>query len=71
MLRAAALPGAALRAQHQRHAELAAGHVVRLRGLVHELVEREREEVDEHDLDDRAQPGQRRADADAGRSRPR
>ena len=28
MLRAAALPGAALRAQHERHAQLAAGHRV-------------------------------------------
>ena len=50
----AALAGAALRPQHERHGELTAGHEVRLRRLVDELVERERDEVDEHDLDDRA-----------------
>ena len=56
MLGAAALAGTALRPQHERHLQLAAGHEVRLRRLVDELVERERHEVDEHDLDHRAQP---------------
>ena len=57
VLGAAALARSALRPEHQRHRQLSAGHEVRLRGLVGELVEREREEVDEHDLDDRPQPG--------------
>ena len=48
-----ALPGAALGAQHERHRQLAAGHEVRLGRLVDELVERQRDEVDEHDLDHR------------------
>jgi hypothetical protein len=60
VLRAAALARAALRPQHERHRELPAGHEVRLRRLVDELVERERDEVDEHDLDDRAQARLRR-----------
>ena len=51
---AAALARAALRAEDERHPQLAAGHEVRLRRLVDELVERERDEVDEHDLDDGA-----------------
>ena len=65
MLRAAALTGASLRPEHERHLELPAGHEVRLRRLVDELVEREREEVDEHDLDDRTKPRLRCADRDA------
>ena len=64
MLRAAALARAALRPQHERHRELAAGHEVRLRRLVDELVERERDEVDEHDLDHRTQARLRGADRD-------
>ena len=56
MLRRPAPAGAALRAQHHRHRQLAARHEVRLRRLVDELVERQRDEVDVHDLDDRPQP---------------
>ena len=66
VLRAAALAGAALRPQHQRHRQLAARHEVRLRRLVDELVEGERDEVDEHDLDHRPQARLRRADRDPG-----
>ena len=71
VLRPAALARAALRAQHERHLQLAAGHEVRLRRLVHELVERERHEVDEHDLEHRPQPGLRGADRDAADRAPR
>ncbi len=62
MLCSPALARAALGAQDERHGELATGHEVRLRRLVHELVERKREEVDEHDLDHRAQSRLRRPD---------
>ena len=65
VLRAAAVAGAALRAQHERHRQLAAGHEVRLGGPVDELVERQRDEVDEHDLEHRAHARLRRADRDA------
>ena len=65
MLCSAALARAALGAQDEWHRELAARHEVRLRRLVHELVERKREEVDEHDLDHRAQSRLRRADGNA------
>ena len=71
VLRRAALAGAALRAQHERHAELPARHRVRLRRRVDELVERERDEVDVHDLEDRPQPRLGGADGDARRSPPR
>ena len=66
MLRAAAVAGAALGAQHQRHGQLAARHEVRLGGAVDELVERQRDEVDEHDLEHRAHARLRRADRHAG-----
>ena len=46
--------------------QLAAGHEVGLRRLVHELIERKRQEVDEHDLDHWAQPRLGGADGDAG-----
>ena len=52
VLGAVALPGAALSAEHERHRQLPARHEVRLGRLVDQLVERERDEVDEHDLDD-------------------
>ena len=50
MLRAAAVARPALRPQHERHRQLAAGHEMRLGRAVDQLVERERDEVDEHDL---------------------
>ena len=65
VLRRAALARAALGAQHDRHRQLAAGHEVRLRRGVDELVERERDEVDEHDLEHRPHARLRRADRDA------
>ena len=60
--------GAVRAAEHDRHLVLAARHVEHLRGGVHDLVEREQREVPGHELDDRAQPDHRRADADAGES---
>ena len=65
MLRARRPAGAALRADRQRHLHLAARHVAVLRGLVDDLLERERQEVLVHDLDDRAHARHRRADARA------
>ena len=57
--------GALGHAHDERHARLAAEHVVDVRGVVDDLVEGEQREVDRHQLDDRAQPGHRGADADA------
>ena len=65
VLRGAAVAGAALRPHDERHGQLAAGHEVRLRGRVRELVEREREEVDVHDLEHGPEPGLGGADRDA------
>ena len=39
---------------------------MRFGGLVHHLIHGQREEVAEHDVDDRAQAGHGRADADSG-----
>ena len=66
VLRGRAPGRAERRPQRQRHLQLPAGHVVRLRRLVRELVHDERQEVAEHDVDDRAQPGHRGTDAEAG-----
>ena len=57
VLGAVALARAALGPEHERHRQLSAGHEVRLGRLVDELIERERDEVDEHDLDHRPQAG--------------
>ena len=65
MLRAGRPARAALRANRQRHLQLAAGHVAVLRRLVHDLLHRERREVLVHDLDDRAHALHRGADAGA------
>jgi len=51
---------------HERHGELAAGHVEQRGGVVDELVEREQGEVHRHDLDDRVHPSERRAYPRAG-----
>ncbi len=56
---------AALGAQHERHPELPAGHEVGLGSRVDELVQGEREEVDEHDLQHRPLARLGRADRDA------
>ena len=63
--RAELVAGALRHAHDQRHARLAAEHVVDVRRVVDDLVEREQREVDRHQLDDRAQAGHRRADAHA------
>ena len=69
MLGSAALAGAALCPQDERNGQLTAGHEMRLRRLVDELIESERQEVDEHDLDDGTQARLRRADRDAADGR--
>ena len=56
------------RAHHEGDGELATRHVQQRRGGVHQLVERQQAEVDRHDLDDRAQPHHRGANAHAGES---
>ena len=48
-------------AHHQRHGDLAAGHVAHLGDLVGEVVPAAGEEVGEHDLGDRPHPGHRGA----------
>ena len=58
--------GAVRPAEDDRHLVLAARHVEHLRRGVHDLVDREQREVPGHELDDRAKPDHRRADADAG-----
>ncbi len=65
VLRARRPAGAALRPDRQRHLQLPAGHVPELGRLVHDLLERERQEVLVHDLDDRAHALHRGADARA------
>ncbi len=65
VLRARRPAGTALRADRQRHLDLAARHVAVLGRLVDDLLERERQEVLVHDLDDRAHARHRRADARA------
>ena len=49
---------------HERNAELPAGHVAQRRGGIHDLIERQKAEVHRHHFDDRPQPAQRRADPD-------
>jgi hypothetical protein len=56
--------GAELGAHGQRHLRGAAGHERQLRGLVEQLVEAHAEEVEVHQLDDRAHAGHRGADAE-------
>ena len=63
VLRARRPAGSALRPNRQRHLQLSSRHRPVLRGLVDELLHREREEVLVHDLDDRAHALHRRADA--------
>ena len=49
------------------HLPLAARHVVDLRRLVDHLIHHQRQEVAEHDVDDRAHAGHRRTDGQAGK----
>ncbi len=55
--------GAGGHADHERHVELAAGHVAERRRVVEDLIECEQAEIDGHDLDDWSHAGERRADA--------
>ena len=54
------------RADHQRNARLLVRHVPELRRLIDKAVHRQGHEVAEHDLDDRAQPGDGRAERRTG-----
>ena len=59
--------GSAVRpAEHDRAMHLAARHIERLGGRVDDVVDRLHGEVPGHELDDRLEPGEGRADADAG-----
>ena len=61
VLRGGAEAGAVHGADHQRGHRLAAEHVAELGRLVEDLVEADPHEVDEHQFDDRAEPGGRGA----------
>ncbi len=61
--------GAHRRANDERHLPRAARHVMDLCGLVDDLIHDERQEIAEHDVDDRTQTGHRRADAEAREAR--
>ena len=69
VLRGGAARGAEGCPQDHRHFEFAAGHVVDLGSLIHELVHRQCDEVAEHDVHHRAHPGHGGADADAADAR--
>ena len=55
-------------AEHDRAAHLAARHIERLGRRIDDLVDRLHGEVEGHELDDRLQAGERRADAQAGKA---
>ena len=57
--------GAGGRADHERHADLAAEHLAHLGRVVHDHVHGHEDEVDRHDLDDRPQAEHRGAHAGA------
>ena len=65
MLGRVALARAALRADHQRHLDLAAEHVAHLGDLVDDLVHADAGEVDEHDLGHGHEAGERGAEGGA------
>src|SRR5579864_7540726 len=50
-------------ADHQRHRELSSGHMRYCRGVIDDLIERQKAEVYGHDFDDRPHTDHRRADA--------
>ena len=64
--RAELAAGAVVAAEHDRAAELAAGHVEHLRSVVQDRVGRDERERPRHELDDRAKPHRRGADRHAG-----
>ena len=66
VLRGGAARRAQRRAHHQRHFELATGHIVNLRRLIDDLIHRQPNEVAKHDVNDRAHAGHRAADSQAG-----
>ena len=55
-------------AEHDRHVILPAAHLIDLRRVVDDLIDRDEREVERHELDDRPQPDHRGADADAGKA---
>src|ERR1041384_2007082 len=69
MLRGELERGSVGTAEHNRHPNLPARHVEHFRGRIHDLVEREQRKVPRHELDHRAEPAHRGADADAGESK--
>lgn len=58
MLRAPAADCTLLKTDHHRNAELAAGHVTHLGGVIDQLAHGQGHEIDEHDLDDRPSSGE-------------
>ena len=60
--------GAVRPAEHDRAAHLAARHIKRLGRRIDQLVHRLHGEIEGHELDDRLQAGERRADAQAGKA---
>jgi len=62
VLRGRAEPRSGRGAHGERHARLAAEHVAELRRLVQQRVEANADEVDEHELGHRTQPGERGPD---------
>ena len=65
MARAVAAFRATRRPQHHRNVDLSVVHVMQLARAVHHLIQRQRHEIHEHDLQDRLQPHHRGADGDA------
>src|SRR5690554_104468 len=60
--RAELLAAAGRGADHQRNGELTIEHIAHFGGVVDDRVQRQKREVDRHDLRDGSQPGHRRAD---------
>ena len=69
--RAVAAAAAHRRPHDERHAHLVVEHLAELADPVHDLVEAERDEVAEHDLEDRPVAAHRHAGGDAEEGRPR
>ena len=69
MLPGQRVAGSTLRADDKRHAPLATGHEPIFRGLVHDLVHCQHQEVDEEDLDHGTLARDRRPDADPHEAR--
>ena len=64
VVRAHGAADAALDAHGERNFQLPAGHVVQLRGVIDQLIHRQGDKVDEHDLDNGSEAGGCRADGE-------